>query len=82
MVIDRVIIFVGKILEGDFRIYICNIEMVQEFGFNKIVCQNNGLWFLIDIYCRCMLFIEYVIGYKFFFEIKLMFYINLVLVLY
>lgn len=38
-------------LEGDIAVYTCGINTVQE-GFGETVCQKNGMWSEVDMYCR------------------------------
>lgn len=48
--IDRVIISVGRIVEGIIWIYMCNIGINIE-GMFIIMCQVNGIWIFMDFYC-------------------------------
>lgn len=38
-------------LEGDIAVYTCGVNTVQE-GFGETVCQKNGMWSEVDMYCR------------------------------
>lgn len=38
-------------LEGDIAVYTCGVDTVQE-GFGETVCQKNGMWSEVDMYCR------------------------------
>lgn len=50
LMIDRVIISVGRMVEGIIWIYMCNIGINIE-GIFIIMCQVNGIWIFMDFYC-------------------------------
>lgn len=49
--IHRAVLSEGDTVEGVIRTYTCIPNTVPE-GETTIVCQNNGLWSLTDLYCR------------------------------